>query len=72
MYNCLMDYFEEIQEDLNKHSDGIDPMTIEIIKLSERVKVFSKFRQLIHEKESQNDEVAANVLGWAYEKLAEF
>lgn len=71
MYNCLMDYFEEIQADLNKHTDGIDPMTIEIIKLSERVKIFSKFRQLIHEKESQNDDVAANVLGWAYEKLAD-
>lgn len=62
---------EEIQEDLNKYASSIDPMTIEVIKLSERVKIFNRFRELINEKEYQNDEIAASVLGWAYEKLAD-
>jgi uncharacterized protein YoxC len=62
---------EEIQEDLNKYASNIDPMTIEVIKLSERVKIFNRFRELINEKEYQNDEIAASVLGWAYEKLAD-
>jgi hypothetical protein len=66
-----MDNPNEIDYDISSHTLGIDPMTIEIIKLSERVKIFSKLRNLIYEKEYDKDEVAAHVLGWAYEKLAD-
>lgn len=66
-----MDYSEEIAQDLSKFASGLDPMTIEIIRLSERVKIFNKFRELINQKEYENDEVAASVLGWAYEKMAD-
>ena len=66
-----MDNPNEIDMDISKSIDGIDPMVIEMIKLSERVRIYSKLRNLIYEKEYENDEVAAHVLGWAYEKLAD-
>jgi hypothetical protein len=66
-----MDNPNEIDYDISKNTAGIDPMVIEMIKLSERVRIYSKLRNLIYEKEYENDEVAAHVLGWAYEKLAD-
>lgn len=66
-----MDNPNEIDYDISKHTADIDPMVIEMIRMSERVKIFSKLRNLIYEKQYDNDEVAENVLGWAYEKLAD-
>lgn len=66
-----MDNPNEIDYDISKYTAEIDPMAVEIIKMSERVKMFSKLRNLIYEKQYENDEIAANVLGWAYEKLAD-
>jgi hypothetical protein len=66
-----MDNPNEIDFDISKATAEIDPMLVEMIKLSERVKIFSKMRNLIYEKEYNKDEVAAHVLGWAYEKLAD-
>ena len=66
-----MDSPNEIDYDISSHTIGIDPMIIEMIKLSERVKIFSKLRNLIYEKEYDKDDIAAHVLGWAYEKLAD-
>ena len=66
-----MDNPNEIDYDISKSTVGIDPMLIEMIKLSERIKIYSKLRNLIYEKEYEKDEVAAHVLGWAYEKLAD-
>ena len=37
----------------------------------QRIIFFSKLRDLILEKDKQNDNVATAVLGWAYERLAE-
>jgi hypothetical protein len=61
----------EIDMDISKSIDGIDPMTVELIRMSERIKIFSKLRNLIYEKQYEHDDVAASVLGWSYEKLAE-
>jgi hypothetical protein len=61
----------EIDMDISKSVDGIDPMTVELIKMSERIKIFSKLRNLIYEKQYENDHIAADTLGWAYEKLAD-
>jgi hypothetical protein len=61
----------EIDMDISKSIYGIDPMTVELIKMSERIKIFSKLRNLIYEKQYEHDDVAASVLGWSYEKLAE-
>jgi hypothetical protein len=66
-----MDNPNEIDMDISKNIDGIDPMTVELIKMSERIKIFSKLRNLIYEKQYEHDDVAASVLGWSYEKLAE-
>jgi hypothetical protein len=66
-----MDNPNEIDMDISKSIDGIDPMTVELIRMSERIKIFSKLRNLIYEKQYEHDDVAASVLGWSYEKLAE-
>ncbi len=66
-----MDYPDEINYDISKHTAGIDPMVIEMIKLSERIKIFSKLRNLIYAKEYEHDDIAASVLGWAYENLSD-
>jgi hypothetical protein len=46
-------------------------MVIEMIKLSERIRIFSKLRNLIHQKQYEHDDDAANILGSAYEKLGD-
>jgi hypothetical protein len=66
-----MDNPNEIDYDISKSTAEIDPMLVEMIKLSERIKIFSKLRNLIYEKEYEKDQDAANLLGWAYEKLAD-
>jgi hypothetical protein len=66
-----MDSPDEIDYDISKHTANIDPMVVEMIKLSERIKVFSKLRNLIYQKQYEHDETAANILGWAYEKLGD-
>ena len=66
-----MDNPNEIDMDISKSIDGIDPITVELIRMSERIKIFSKLRNLIYEKQYEHDDVAASVLGWSYEKLAE-
>jgi hypothetical protein len=66
-----MDNPNEIDFDISKATAKIDPMLVETIKLSERIKIFSKLRNLIYEKEYEKDQDAADLLGWAYEKLAD-
>jgi len=70
-YNIVMDSPNEIDYDISKYTEGLDPMTIEVIRMSERVKIFSKLRNLIYQKQYENDQIATDVLGWAYEKLAD-
>jgi hypothetical protein len=66
-----MDNPNEIDFDISSHTAGIDPMTIQMIRMSERIKIFTKLRNLIHEKQFENDQVAEDILGWAYEKLSD-
>ena len=66
-----MDNPDEIDYDISRYTAEIDPMVVEIIKMSERVKIFSKLRNLIYEKQYENDHIAADTLGWAYEKLVD-
>jgi hypothetical protein len=70
-YNCLMEYPDEINYDISKYTEGIDPTIIEMVRLAERVKIFSKIRNLIYEKEYEKDYDSADILGWAYDKLAD-
>jgi hypothetical protein len=66
-----MDNPNEIDMDISKNIDGIDPMTVELVRMSERIKIFSKLRNLIYEKQYEKDNDAADLLGWAYERLAD-
>jgi hypothetical protein len=66
-----MDNPNEIDYDISKYTADLDPVTVEIIRMSERVKMFSKLRNLIYQKQYENDDMAADVLGWAYEKLVD-
>jgi hypothetical protein len=66
-----MDNPNEIDYDISKYTADLDTMTVEVIRMSERVKLFSKLRNLIYEKQYENDQVAQDILGWAYERLAE-
>jgi hypothetical protein len=66
-----MDNPNEIDYDISSHTLGIDPMAVEIIRMSERVRIFSKLRNLIYEKQYEKDDTAADILGWAYERLAD-
>lgn len=62
---------DEIDYDISQHTAQIDPMIVEMIKMSERVKIFSRLRNLIYEKQYEKDDTAADILGWAYERLAD-
>jgi hypothetical protein len=66
-----MDNPNEIDYDISKYTADLDTHTIEVIRMSERVRLFSKLRNLIYEKQYQKDETAADILGWAYERLAD-
>ena len=62
---------DEVDFDISKHIADIDPMVIEMIRMSERIKIFSKLRNLIHSKQYEHDYIAADVLGWAYDKMGD-
>ena len=66
-----MDNPDEIDYDISRYTAEIDPMIVEMIKMSERVKIFSKLRNLIYEKQYEKDNSSADILGWAYEKLVD-
>ena len=66
-----MDNPNEIDYDISKYTADLDTQTIEVIRMSERVKLFSKLRNLIYEKQYENDHTAADILGWAYDKLVD-
>lgn len=66
-----MDSPNEIDIDISRYTKDLDPMTIEMIRLHERIRMFSKIRNLIYEKQYENDQIAEDVLGWAYERLSE-
>lgn len=66
-----MDNPNEIDYDISEYTTNVDPIIIEVIRMSERVRIFSKLRNLIYEKQFNDDQIAEDILGWAYEKLAE-
>ena len=66
-----MDNPDEIDYDISRYTAEIDPMVVEIIKMSERVQIFSKLRNLMYEKQYEKDDTSADILGWAYEKLVD-
>lgn len=68
-----MSYSEELSVDLsllrNKTDIDIDSL-IELAADKERAKIFEKLVELIQEKDSSNDEIAVEVLAWAWQRLS--
>jgi hypothetical protein len=48
---------------------GEDIFTLGV--MYERIEMFNKFRALLHQKDLMHDEIAVDVLNWAYQLLAE-
>ena len=68
-----METLDEIQDAIDEILAETEDNVVELLALTEmaeRIKFFSSLRELISEKEQDNDDIAASVLGWAYEKLS--
>lgn len=69
-----MSYYTELEldiQELRKRTDiNIDDL-LELSALQERTRIFGKLRDLIQQKDSNNDYIAAEVLAWAWEELSQ-
>jgi hypothetical protein len=68
-----MDNLEDIEERVDQIFQKSEDLNAELYALgamSERHELFETLRELIHEKEMEGDEVAAQVLGWAWQRLS--
>ena len=69
-----MDNITDIEGRVDELYQKIDDIHAELYSLGgeeERFEFFERLRELILEKEQENDTTAAAVLGWAYERLSE-
>ncbi len=65
---------EEILMELTKLVNVTGPAGEQIFDLAlayERINFFNKFRILLHQKDVANDQIAVQVLDWAYQALSE-
>lgn len=65
---------EEILQDLTKLINVVGPAGEQIFDLAlayERIRFFEKFRALLAQKDLSNDQIAVDVLNWAYQLLSE-
>lgn len=72
-YNVYMSYLDELQHDIDQIRKSADLNIDELMRLSaiqERVIIFNRLRDLIQEKDTSNDAIAASVLAWAWEELS--
>jgi|LauGreDrversion4_2_1035121.scaffolds.fasta_scaffold134166_3 hypothetical protein len=63
-----MEDIENINFILNKYNTSDE----EVLLISQimRIKFFNALRDLIREKDMENDQIALDVLDWAYQRLA--
>lgn len=69
-----MDNLEEVEArvaELYQKSEDLNAELYTLGATAERLEIFEKLRSLIEQKDSEHDDIASNVLGWAYERLAE-
>lgn len=67
-----METIQDIESKVDQLYSKIDDIHAELYSLGgeeERFEFFERLRELISQKEQEGDEVAAAVLGWAYEEL---
>ena len=68
-----MEHIQDIESRVDQLYSKIDDINAELYSLGgeeERFEIFKRLRELISQKEQENDLIAAAVLGWAYEELA--
>lgn len=69
-----MESIQDIEEMADSLYQKIDNIHAELYSLGgeeERFEIFERLRELIRMKDAEGDLVAAAVLGWAYEQLAQ-
>ena len=68
-----MSYSEELAHDMElliSRSDINVQALIDLSASQERVRIFEKLVELIQEKDSNNDDIAVEVLSWAWQRLS--
>ena len=68
-----MENLQDIETRVDQLYSKIDDINAELYSLGgeeERFEIFERLRELISQKEQENDLIAAAVLGWAYEELS--
>ncbi len=63
-----MEDVQDINFILNKYN--VSPEAVQLICQLMRIEFFDEFRQLMLEKDSEHDQIALEVLDWAYQRLA--
>lgn len=63
-----MEDVQDINFILNKYN--VPPEAVQLICQLMRIEFFDEFRQLMLEKDSEHDQIALEVLDWAYQRLA--
>lgn len=64
------DYLSKHLEEVVSDNESLEAL-VALSQIVAKVKFFAKLRELIAEKDLENDETASYVLGWAYERLAD-
>ncbi len=65
---------EEIQREIDKIVYRLGPAGEELFSYAialERIRIFQNLQTLIQQKDSANDQIAAEVLSWAWQVLSE-
>lgn len=65
---------EEIQKEIDKLVTYLGPAAEELFSFAialERMRIFQNLQTLIQQKDSANDQIAAEVLSWAWQALSE-
>jgi hypothetical protein len=65
---------EEILREVTRLVGVLGPAGEQVFDLAiayERIHFFEKFRALLHQKDMANDQIAVDVLNWAYQLLSE-
>lgn len=63
-----MEDIQDINFILNKYN--VPPDAVYLISHMMRIKFFDEFRELMLEKDKGHDQIALEVLDWAYQRLA--
>jgi hypothetical protein len=68
------DYLDELHKDIERVIDKMSGAAHDLVLMGaevERIEFFEHLRELIAEKDLAGDQIAVEVLSWAYEKLAD-